>query len=90
MAIHLPLSDLDSPGEPEEPTLNASDIPHAVRHGAIHGALDTRQVGQSMILIAPHNPLPLLKEIAARPEIFAVDYLREGPDDWHLRLTRTT
>lgn len=54
-----------------------------------HGALDTRQVGQSMILIAPHNPLPLLDEIEARTETFTVDYLKEGPGDWHLRLTRT-
>lgn len=89
MAINLPLNDLNNPGEPEEPTLNASNIPHAVRHGAIHGALDTRQVGQSMILIAPHNPLPLLDEIEARTETFTVDYLKEGPGDWRLRLTRT-
>lgn len=89
MAINLPLNDLNSPEEPAEPVLNASEIPPAVRHGAIHGALDTREVGQTMVLIAPHNPLPLLKEIEAREETFIVDYLQEGPGDWRLRFTRT-
>ena len=71
------------------PTLNASEIPHAVRHGAIHGALGTRNVGEAMILIAPHNPLPLLREIEARDETFELEYLQEGPTDWHIKFTRT-
>ncbi|WP_407923965.1 DUF2249 domain-containing protein [Corynebacterium comes] len=71
------------------PTLNAAIIPHAVRHGAIHGALGSRNIGESMILIAPHNPLPLLEEVEARAGDFEVSYLREGPRDWHLKFTRT-
>lgn len=82
MGMQLPLSQ-------DIPTLNASQIPHAVRHGAIHGALDTRQVGESMILIAPHNPLPLLQEVDNRAEDFEVTYLQEGPEEWHLKFTRT-
>jgi hypothetical protein len=42
-----------------------------------------------MIIIAPHNPLPLLREIAARDEEFAVEYLSEGPDAWRIQFTRT-
>jgi len=87
MGMQLPISNASDPAE--IPTLNASQIPHAVRHGAIHGALDSRNVGESMILIAPHNPLPLLKEVAARDEAFQVTYLQEGPHDWHLKFTRT-
>lgn len=34
------------------PAFNVATIPHEVRHGAIHGALSTREVGQSLILIA--------------------------------------
>lgn len=87
MGMQLPITNASDPAE--IPTLNASQIPHAVRHGAIHGALDSRNVGESMILIAPHNPLPLLKEVAARDEVFEVTYLQEGPHDWHLKFTRT-
>ncbi|MCZ9309012.1 DUF2249 domain-containing protein [Corynebacterium uberis] len=71
------------------PAFNVATIPHEVRHGAIHGALSTREVGQSLILIAPHDPLPLLAEIEQRPETFEVTYLKRGPQDWHLRFDRT-
>lgn len=83
----LPISAAGQAGQ--VPTLNASEIPHAVRHGAIHGALGTRNVGEAMILIAPHNPLPLLREIEARDETFELEYLQEGPTDWHIKFTRT-
>ncbi|EEW50877.1 hypothetical protein HMPREF0290_0529 [Corynebacterium efficiens YS-314] len=85
--MQLPISATGQAGQ--IPTLNASEIPHAVRHGAIHGALGTRNVGEAMILIAPHNPLPLLKEVEAREETFELEYLREGPTDWHIKFTRT-
>lgn len=71
------------------PVLDACVIPHALRHGAIHGALGTRRVGQAMILVAPHNPLPLLAEIDRRPEQFEREYVKEGPDNWHIKFTRT-
>lgn len=85
--MQLPISAAGQAGQ--IPTLNASEIPHAVRHGAIHGALGTRNVGEAMILIAPHNPLPLLREIEARDETFELEYLQEGPTDWHIKFTRT-
>lgn len=83
--MHLPLADTT-----EIPTLVAAMIPHALRHGAIHGALGTREPGQAMILVAPHNPTPLLREIEARDEEYTVEYLQEGPDDWHLKFTRVS
>ena len=64
-------------------------IPHSIRHGAIHGALSTRDVGDALILIAPHNPLPLLREVEARDDTFALEYLQEGPDVWRIKFTRT-
>jgi uncharacterized protein (DUF2249 family) len=43
-----------------------------------------------MVLVAPHDPLPLLAQIADR-EGGAIDvsYLQRGPDAWRLRLDRT-
>lgn len=87
MDMQLPISDARE--KDGTPVLNAVIIPHAIRHGAIHGALGSRRVGESMILIAPHNPLPLLDEVKARAGTFEVTYLQEGPRDWHLKFTRT-
>ena len=84
MASNLPLAHSG-----DIPELDVLQIPHSIRHGAIHGALSTRDIGQAMIIIAPHNPLPLLREIAARDEEFAVEYLSEGPDAWRIQFTRT-
>ena len=85
--MNLPLVDT-SKGH-DIPTLNASEIPHAVRHGAIHGALGTLNVGEAMILIAPHDPLPLLKEVEQREESFEIDYLKKEPNEVHIKFTRT-
>lgn len=74
----------------EIPTLQANLIPHAIRHGAIHGALSTRQVGESLILVAPHNPVPLLREVEAREEKFELEYLKEEPREYHIKFTRVS
>ncbi|PZO99692.1 MAG: hypothetical protein DI609_07780 [Corynebacterium urealyticum] len=85
--MNLPL--FDATKGRDIPTLNASEIPHAVRHGAIHGALGTLNVGESMILIAPHDPLPLLKEVDQREESFEREYLKQEPKEVHIKFTRT-
>ncbi|HET6652715.1 MAG TPA: DUF2249 domain-containing protein [Nocardioides sp.] len=72
------------------PELDARSIPHAIRHATVLGALDTVRVGQGLVLLAPHDPLPLLAQIDRRePGAFAVDYLQRGPETWRLRLVRT-
>lgn len=72
-----------------DPVLDARAIPHAIRHGAIFGALDSLSRGGAMVLIAPHDPLPLLDQARSRyPDGLTVDYLQSGPDSWHLRLAR--
>ncbi|MBL8925336.1 MAG: DUF2249 domain-containing protein [Pseudonocardia sp.] len=78
----------DGPGYPE---LDARAIPHAIRHATILGALDTVRPGGGLVLVAPHDPLPLLAQIERRtPGLFAVDYLQRGPQDWHLQFVRGT
>ena len=62
-------------------------VPHAIRHASVFGAFDAIAVGGSLVLVAPHNPLPLLAQLAERAEI-DVEYLDERPDDWRLRITR--
>lgn len=71
------------------PVLDARSIPHAVRHATVIGAYTSRPFGESLILVAPHDPQPLLKQLAARTEDrVTVAYEVSGPDAWRLRLTR--
>jgi uncharacterized protein (DUF2249 family) len=71
------------------PVLEAKNIPHAVRHASIFGALDSLREGQGLIVVAPHEPRPLLHQIDQRygPQM-AVSYLQEGPEDWHVQFLR--
>lgn len=72
------------------PELDARTIPHAIRHATIFGALETVRPGSGLILVAPHDPLPLLAQIGDRwPGAFAIDYLESGPEAWRLTLVRS-
>ena len=73
----------------ETPVLDARSLAPAIRHGAILGAVASLAPGAAVVLIAPHDPLPLLAQIADREAgAITVRYLDEGPDAWRLRLTR--
>lgn len=68
MAEELPVTEVGSscgcgchPAAP--PELDARQIPKQIRHGAILGALSSVQVGAAMVLVAPHDPLPLLDQV---------------------------
>ena len=74
----------------ELPELDARLIPPAIRHASIFGALDSLTPGQAMALVAPHDPKPLLAQIADRyGEGVAVTYLVSGPESWKLKLARS-
>jgi uncharacterized protein (DUF2249 family) len=78
-------------GEEDEemPELDVREIPHAIRHATVFGAFDAVPVGGSMLLVAPHDPIPLLHQLAERSGgRLAVGYEERGPDAWRLRLTR--
>ncbi|MEV0787936.1 DUF2249 domain-containing protein [Kribbella sp. NPDC050459] len=70
--------------------LDSSAIPHAVRHGAIFGALDALRPGSCLVLTASHDPLPLLAQLEQRaPGRFSVEYVAQGPDVWRLAFKPT-
>ncbi|MFF7645240.1 DUF2249 domain-containing protein [Streptomyces canus] len=74
--------------ETADPELDVREVPHALRHATVFGALEAVPVGTAMVLVAPHDPLPLLGQIEERsPGAFAVEYLERGPDTWRLRLS---
>lgn len=70
------------------PELDARVIPHPVRHAAVLGAIGSLEPGQSLVLVAPHDPKPLLRAVRETLGAFDVAYLQEGPDAWRLLLTR--
>lgn len=76
-------------GSAELPVLDGRTIPPAVRHAAILSALAALGPGDGMVLVAPHDPLPLLAGLrSSDPDAFAVDYLERGPEAWRLCFVR--
>ncbi|WP_245933636.1 DUF2249 domain-containing protein [Arthrobacter livingstonensis] len=79
-------------GGHDEPGLSELDtrvIPHAIRHATIFGALEGLDAGRGILLVANHNPLPLLAQLEQRSAgKFAVDYVENGPDTWKLSMVR--
>ena len=51
----------------------------------IFGALDSVGPGSGLVLLAPHDPVPLLAQVEQRwPGRFTLEYLERGPVDWRL------
>ena len=72
-----------------KPELDVRDIPHAIRHATVFGAFDAIAPGSSLVLIAPHDPLPLLRQLDRRsPGQLDVTYLERGPVRWRLDIAR--
>lgn len=85
---HCSCGEVDSA---EYPELDARTVPHAIRHATIFGALDGVAPGGGMVLVAPHDPLPLLAQLEERaPQRFEVSYLERGPEAWRIQLVRRT
>ena len=71
------------------PELDARAIPHAIRHATVFGALDQAHHGGGILLIAPHDPVPLLTQLERRsPGVFQVSYVERGPDTWRLSVVK--
>ncbi|MBO1030461.1 DUF2249 domain-containing protein [Tessaracoccus sp. SD287] len=71
------------------PELDARAIPHAIRHGAILGALGQLGAGGAMILAAPHDPQPLLRQIDQQFNgTVEISYVEQGPEVWRLKMVR--
>ena len=73
----------------KKPELDVRGIPHAIRHATVFGAFDAIPPGSSLVLIAPHDPLPLLRQLDRRsPGQLDVTYLERGPVRWRLDIAR--
>ena len=70
-----------------EPVLDVRPIPHAIRHATVFGAFEAIAPGDALVIVAPHLPRPLLAQLAERAPI-DVEVLVDGPEAWHVRITR--
>lgn len=74
-------------GEADEelPELDVQTIPHAIRHAAIFGAIESLRSGAAMVLSATHEPVPLLRQLQAKHgERYRTRYLDRGPERWRI------
>ena len=65
-----------------EPTIDATAIPHRLRHAAVLGAAGSMNAGEAFIIRAPHLPRPLLAQIMQLPGEWTFEVLVDGPEYW--------
>lgn len=74
----------------EMPELDVQTIPHAVRHAAIFGAIESLRPGAGLIISATHNPVPLLDQLEAKHgDAYNTKHLDEGPDRWRILIRKS-
>ncbi|MFA7323520.1 MAG: DUF2249 domain-containing protein [Candidatus Nanopelagicales bacterium] len=70
--------------------LDLRSIPHSIRHATAFGAIAAIPAGGAIVLIAPHDPIPLLRQIETRePGLLTTTYQERGPQAWRVRLDRS-
>lgn len=73
----------------DDPVLDVREVPHSIRHATVFGAFDAVPDGGALVLVAPHDPIPLLEQLdylaSGRLEIH---YEQRGPEAWRLRLIK--
>ncbi|HET7304667.1 MAG TPA: DUF2249 domain-containing protein [Segeticoccus sp.] len=75
-------------GATSYPELDARIVPHAIRHATVFGALEAVPDGSGLVLVAPHDPLPLLQQVEQRfAGRFSTEYLERGPEAWRILFT---
>ncbi len=80
-------------GEHDEelPEMDVQQIPHAVRHAAIFGAIESLLKGKAMVISATHDPVPLMMQLKQRHgDAYNTKYLDQGPERWRILIRRVT
>jgi uncharacterized protein (DUF2249 family) len=73
----------------DDPVLDVREVPHSIRHATVFGAFDAVSEGGTLVLLAPHDPIPLLHQLNERVSgRLEVAYEQRGPEAWRLRLTK--
>lgn len=73
----------------DDPVLDVREVPHSIRHATVFGAFDAVPAGGALVLVAPHDPIPLLRQLHERAGgRLEINYEQRGPEAWRLRLAR--
>ncbi len=73
----------------DDPVLDVRTVPHSIRHATVFGAFDAVPVGGALVLVAHHDPVPLLRQLDHRASgRLEISYEQSGPEAWRLRLTK--
>ena len=69
--------------------IDVRTIPPRDRHPLIFQTFDALAVGESFELVNDHAPKPLYYQfLHERADLFAWEYLEEGPETWRVRISR--
>jgi uncharacterized protein (DUF2249 family) len=73
----------------DDPVLDVREVPHSIRHATVFGAFDAVPAGGALVLVAPHDPIPLLHQLDQRTAgRLEIHYEQRGPQAWRLRLIK--
>lgn len=73
----------------QENILNVTLIEPRLKHPTIFVRFDELAPGESLTLLNDHDPKPLYYELLAeRGDIFAWEYLEEGPELWRVKISK--
>ncbi len=81
--------DTTAPSPGETATIDVREIPKPERHPRIHALLDGLAPGESIRLIADHEPVHLHGELdRLRPHEIGWELVEAGPEQYSVRLTQ--
>jgi uncharacterized protein (DUF2249 family)/hemerythrin-like domain-containing protein len=74
---------------PEIREIDLRRLPPAMRHGLVFQSFDALKVGESLVIVNDHDPMPLLQQFKfTRPGESEYEYLEQGPAAWQVRIAR--
>ncbi len=70
-------------------TVNATEYPPHQKHMVIFETFDSLELGQAMLLINDHDPVPLHYQFRLeREDKFSWEYIEQGPETFRIKITR--
>ncbi|MGH8162393.1 MAG: DUF2249 domain-containing protein [Gammaproteobacteria bacterium] len=69
--------------------IDVRTIPHNLRHQMIFQTWEELAAGESFLLVADHDPVPLHRQFEAmHGSEFSWTYAKQGPDTWQVEIGR--
>ena len=71
-----------------EPLIDLRPLAPIDRHSEVIGRFEALQDGECFVFVNDHDPKPLYYQLKAEYDrVFQWEYLREGPEEWIVRVT---